>query len=217
MPDHIAWEDVATSVGVVETARAEEITLEQWIEITRMYDDHPLKDIPQKDDEIFDVVDDNDEVIRQEKRAVVHADGLKHRAVHVFVFNKKKEVFLQKRSRLKDVYPGKWDSSAAGHLDTGEDYACCVVRELHEELGIQTEHDDVQEIAKLKPSELNGQEFIGLYLARHDGAVRFPCSEVESGMWIGIEDLTTWVEMRPDDFASGFLVCWETFCKKMNS
>ncbi len=110
----------------VETARAEEISLEQWVELTRYYDDHPLKDKAQDGGELFDVVDEEDQRSsgRRPVREVVHREDLLHRAVHVFVFNKhRKELFLQKRSRrLKDKHPGVWDSSAAGHLDAGEGY-----------------------------------------------------------------------------------------------
>src|SRR6266446_2861813 len=49
-------------------------------------------------DEIFDVVNESDEVIGQERRSEVHRLGLQHRAVHVLVFNARGEVFLQKRS-----------------------------------------------------------------------------------------------------------------------
>src|ERR1051325_4514503 len=87
-------------------------------------------------EEIFDVVNERDEIIAQETRREVHRTGLKHRAVHVFVFNSRGEVFLQKRSMSKDSSPGLWDSSASGHLDCGEDYDACVVREMREEIGL---------------------------------------------------------------------------------
>ena len=51
------------------------------------YDQHPLSEIPQRDDELFDVVDANDQVIGQEKRAVVHRKKLLHRAVHAHSIN----------------------------------------------------------------------------------------------------------------------------------
>jgi len=137
-------------------------------------------------------------VLRTEKRAVVHAENLLHRAVHILVFNKRNEVFLQKRSKLKDKHPGVWDSSAAGHLD-----------ELQEELGIT--EAPLKFITKLPPSEQTGWEHIGLYLAAHMGSVRYPCSEVECGLWLTQEQIDVWVEKRPQDFASGFLVCWEAF------
>ena len=60
-------------------------------------------------EEIFDIVNERDEVIGQAPRHEVHARGLRHRAVHVLVFNARGEVFLQKRSMKKDSAAGKWD------------------------------------------------------------------------------------------------------------
>ena len=211
LPDTANWEDVSASLGLPVTARAEEISLDQWISITQHFDNHPLKNIPQSGDEIFDVVDENDVVLRQEKRSVVHAENLLHRAVHILVFNKKKEVLLQKRSSLKDKFPGAWDSSAAGHLESGETYDACALRELREELGIDIE---VQHVAQIKPSANTGWEHIGVYVARHDGAVRFPCSEVDHALWFGMDQLNDWIAARPQDFAPGFLECWRVFNEK---
>src|SRR2546430_17198688 len=88
-------------------------------------------------EEIFDVVDERDEIVGRQTRSEVHRLGLKHRAVHVLVFNSRGQVFLQKRSLQKDRQPGLWDSSASGHLDCGEDYDACAVRETREEIGLQ--------------------------------------------------------------------------------
>src|SRR5688500_2847599 len=90
----------------------------------------------QKADEWFDVVNERDEVIGRGLRREVHARGLWHRAVHVLVFDAAGRVFLQKRSMLKDLSAGLWDSSCSGHLDSGEDYDVAAVRELAEEIGI---------------------------------------------------------------------------------
>ena len=38
-------------------------------------------------EEIFDIVNERDEVVGQNTRREVHRLGLKHRAVHVLVFN----------------------------------------------------------------------------------------------------------------------------------
>ena len=86
---------------------------------------------------MFDVVNERDEVIGQATRPEVHRRGLMHRATHVLVFNSRGQVFLQKRSLKKDRQPGLWDSSASGHLDCGEDYDACAVRELREEIGLE--------------------------------------------------------------------------------
>ena len=64
-------------------------------------------------EELFDVVDADDNVIGVGGRSKVHRERLFHRAVHVFVFNAKGELYLQKRSITKDTAPGKWVSSCS--------------------------------------------------------------------------------------------------------
>lgn len=87
--------------------------------------------------ELLDVVDIDDRVIDVKTRGEIHALSLMHRAVHILVFNAAGELFIQKRSMSKDENPGQWDTSAAGHVDSGEIYRQCAIRELREELGIR--------------------------------------------------------------------------------
>ena len=200
-------------LDISPTARAEELTLEDWISVTNQYDEHPLKELPQNAEEVFDVVDANDEVTGQATRHQVHSEGLIHRAIHIFVLNPAGELFLQKRSHLKDVHPGAWDSSAAGHLDSGEDYDVAAVRELEEELGISA--IELHRIAKLPPSAATGQEHVVLYRADvgKKAKLRYPCSEIETGAFFPIEVIEAWAKKRPQDFAGGFLECWKAFTK----
>lgn len=209
LPASPPWPEVAAAIGCNEAARAEELSLEDWITLTRAYDEHPLRDCAQRADELFDVVDERNEVIGQEERGTVHAQNLRHRAVHVFLVNKHGEVFLQKRSRLKDVHPGRWDSSAAGHLDAGEDYESAARRELREEAG--QEGGALERIAAIPSCEDTGWEFVELFQTSPTGPVRFPCSEVEAGQWLAPEEISAWIGRRPDDFASGFLECWRVW------
>jgi 16S rRNA (adenine1518-N6/adenine1519-N6)-dimethyltransferase len=201
------WPEVARRLGVPPTVRAEQLSVGQWIDLTRELDPHPLMDIAQKEDELFDVVDENDQVIGRERRADVHARDLLHRAVHVFVWNKYGEIFLQKRSRLKDKHPGVWDSSASGHLDSGEGYDACATRELGEELGIHGVSP--RRVASIRACPATGWEFVHLYHADWSGNPRFPCAEIECGLWIHPRDLEPWLQARPRDFAPGFLECWD--------
>src|SRR5262252_72609 len=114
------------------------------------------------DEEIFDVVNERDEVIGRETRSKVHRLGLKHRAVHVLVFNGRGQIFLQKRSMKKDRQPGLWDSSASGHLNAGEDYDACAVRELGEELGLKISAPP-ERLFKLNASAETDQEHVWVY------------------------------------------------------
>ncbi len=51
-----------------------------------------------KEDEVFEVVDANNNVIGTERRGVVHKTGLLHRAVYCFVFNDAGQLLIQQRS-----------------------------------------------------------------------------------------------------------------------
>jgi 16S rRNA (adenine1518-N6/adenine1519-N6)-dimethyltransferase len=155
--------------------------------------------------ETFDVVDENDCVVGRESRFEVHRRQLKHRAVHVFVFSTSGELFLQKRSRWKDVCPMRWDSSVAGHVNSGDNYTQTAHRELQEERGISS---DVREVASLTPCLETGHEFVVLFETTHDGPFELPPSEIEFGEWFTIDQIKRWTSLRPDDFAPGFLKCW---------
>lgn len=207
LPDGIVWEEIAAMLGVPVTARAEELDLARWVGLTRFCDPNPLKDLPQKSDELFDVVDENDQPTGQGTRGEVHARNLLHRAVHVFVCNTRGDLLLQQRSLLKDVHPGVWDSSVSGHLNAGEDYLTAAIRELNEEMAIRTDTAP-EEIARIRPCEETGWEHVRLYLTRHHGSVRFPAAEVEAAAWFPVAEIEAWIAARPEDFAAGFIACW---------
>src|SRR5580700_4178726 len=133
-------------------------------------------------EEIFDVVNERDEVVGQNTRREVHRLGLTHRAVHVLVFNKRGEVFLQKRSMAKDCFPGAWDSSASGHVDSGEDYDACAVRELREELGLVIETAPSR-LFKIAACAETGQEFCWVYRLASEGPFVLHPEEIERGDW----------------------------------
>jgi len=162
-------------------------------------------------EEIFDVVNERDEVVSQAPRKEVHARGLLHRAVHVLVVNADGQLFLQKRSMLKDTAKGKWDSSASGHLDSGEDYDACAVREVWEEIGLRLERIP-ERILRIEACEDTGQEFVWVYRCTSEGPFTLHPDEIESGDWFKPEAITRWVAEKPQDFARAFVLIW----KKLN-
>lgn len=95
-------------------------------------------------EEMFDVCDKQDRVIGTAPRSRVHAEGLLHRAVHVFVFNSRGELLLQRRSATKDESPLKLTSSCSGHLSAGESYEEAAIREMQEEIGLSGELEFLQ-------------------------------------------------------------------------
>lgn len=158
--------------------------------------------------EVFDIVNENDEVIGQNLRSEVHRLGLKHRAVHVLVFNAQGQVFLQKRSQSKDTFPGAWDSSASGHLDAGETYDTCAVREVFEELGIVLATTPTF-LFKISACSETGCEFVRVYHALHEGPFHLHPQEIERGDWFTPAQVHRWIKEMPSDFASGFMFIWQ--------
>lgn len=159
-------------------------------------------------EDIFDVVDEYDNVIDQKPRSVVHAEGLKHRAVHVLVFNEENELFMQKRSMNKDTWPGAWDASCTGHVDAGETYKEAAFRELEEELGWQPSNE-LEFLFKLNPCEKTGQEFIEVYRVIGSGPFRLNTEEIEIGEWMDLPNLTQRVGFTPKKFSSAFRLVLE--------
>lgn len=89
--------------------------------------------------EVFDVVNEKDEVVGTALRREVHQDtSLIHRSIAVLVFHNNR-LYLQRRSETKDTYAGYWTCSCSGHVNTGETYEEAAKRELSEELGFDVE------------------------------------------------------------------------------
>ena len=87
--------------------------------------------------EWFPLVNEAGETIGKASRAECHSGSkLLHPVVHLHIFNRAGELYLQKRSLNKDIQPGKWDTSVGGHVDYGENVEDALLREAREELGI---------------------------------------------------------------------------------
>jgi isopentenyldiphosphate isomerase len=90
-------------------------------------------------EEIFPIVDEAGNTIGEAPRSVCH-DGrskLLHPVVHLHLFNSDGQLFLQKRGAMKDILPGRWDTSVGGHISPGESVEKALHREAGEELGLK--------------------------------------------------------------------------------
>ena len=97
--------------------------------------------------EIFDIVDEKGiptgETI---ERTQAHEKGVRHRTAHIWIVREqdgKAQLLLQKRSAEKDSFPGRFDTSSAGHIQAGDEPEESAIRELDEELGIRASKEDL--------------------------------------------------------------------------
>lgn len=157
--------------------------------------------------ELFDIVDADDRVIGQAPRGEVHARGWRHRAVHVFVVNRAGEIFLHQRSLTKDTFPGRWNSSCAGHVGAGQDYDETVAREMEEELGCRLA-EPARRLIKIAARPETGAEFVWVYRAESDGPFVLNPDEIQRGDWFTPAAIDAWVAERPGEFADSFFFLW---------
>jgi 16S rRNA (adenine1518-N6/adenine1519-N6)-dimethyltransferase len=204
----INWDHAPSTLGVDPKARAENLSLLQWIGLANYIAPAADPAAPAMEDERFPVVDKNDRILRYARRSDVHGNNLRHRAVHILIFDQACDVYLQQRSRWKDRHPLKWDSSAAGHVSAGETYDETARRELEEELGINV---PLEKILKLPASAQTEQEFVWLYRGRIRGNPIVNRSEIETGAFFPPTIIDGWVAARPENFAPGFMECWKVY------
>ena len=88
-------------------------------------------------DELFDVVNEEDVVIGQELRSIVHQRGLWHRGVHVLLFTREGKLLVQQRSKNRPHAPLALDCSVSEHVKAGEDYLTAAMRGMKEEMNVE--------------------------------------------------------------------------------
>ena len=160
-------------------------------------------------DEILDIVDDQNYVIGKAPREKVHREGLQHRSAHVFIFNSKGELYLQKRARSKKEHPGYYDSSAAGHVSEGESYLICAIRELKEELGI--DETALTPVGTQKVPDGLSVEHARLFLSYSDKNPHPDPKEVDSGGFVTIGEVDEWIGEKEKPFTPAFLLFLQRF------
>jgi isopentenyl-diphosphate delta-isomerase len=104
-------------------------------------------------EELLYVVDEFDEKLTPLPRHKVFKKGLWRRTTHVWIFNDKKQVFCQRRSLKKDISPGMWEATVAGHLGPDDNYFTGAVREVFEETGIVIDPSDLNLLKIYKDHE----------------------------------------------------------------
>ncbi len=82
------------------------------------------------------IVDKKNNPVGQATKQEAWRNGLIHRIVRISILDETGRLLVQKRSNKKELFPGRWDNSAAGHVDAGETYEQAALRELEEELGL---------------------------------------------------------------------------------
>jgi len=151
--------------------------------------------------ERIDVVDEQDRVIKSVSRKIAHQKELRHRrsAVLIFKDDSFRQTLLQKRSRSKDICPGKW-AHLEGHLLSGENYLQGAKREIEEEMfrgkKIKLPHK-LERLFKIKCSLDQDKVFITVYRTILPGPFLLQKEEVSRYKFIDIKELIKEMRSHP--------------------
>ena len=141
-------------------------------------------------------------------RNEAHRNGILHRTAHVWIIRRKEsgyDILLQKRSQMKDSFPGFYDTSSAGHIPAGIEPLPSAIRELVEELGINATPDQLtfagtfrsQYEKEFHGSLFRDNEVTKVYVYRERvniESLTLQPSEVNEVRWFDLEDV--WNEIH---------------------
>ena len=156
------------------------------------------------------IVDRDNRVVGSAPRHEMRARNLIHRATYIMVLNRRGELFVQLRTRTKDIYPGHYDVATGGVVLAGESYEESAKRELAEELGVSgvrlaRRFDFYHETA--------GNRVWGrLFSCIHDGPFVSQAEEVADGAFYSLATIHALAKTHP--FTPDGLLVLERFLRE---
>jgi len=157
-------------------------------------------------------VNEQDQVIGKATRSEIHKNNLLHRSAHILVFNFNNQLFLQKRSILKDESPGLWDISSAGHVNSGESYEVSAYRELWEELGIKTV---LTPFAKIDACVETHNEYVQVYICKTDARIKTNPEEISEGKYFNFSNLINQIHENSEKYTSSLKLILRNYTGKI--
>ena len=134
-------------------------------------------------------VTEKDNVLSRINSDKAHEKHLLHRAVHIFLVDKKGRLFCRLRSLKKKIYPGYWSTSVGSHVPFGETYDLTAHRALKNTLGVDC---PLIFIGKARVQDKIENEisatYIG-YIGYSKEKLRFNPQQIEGGKFLTIDQI----------------------------
>lgn len=161
------------------------------------------------------LVNEKDEIVGEMEKQEAHIKGKLHRAFSIFIFNKKKELLIQQRAKIKYHSSLKWTNTCCSHPRIGESYMDGAHRRLKEELGFDCElHKKFDFIYKAEVGDgLIEHEYDYVFIGQYDGEIIINPLEVESIKWINLTDLKKDIDLHPSNYTEWFKIIFDKYEK----
>lgn len=128
--------------------------------------------------ELIEIVDENNLILKPRLRFEMRRDKLIHRATYAFIRNSCNYYYVQKRSSLKDYCPGFFDPTPGGVVAAGESFEVSNAREVEEEMGIK--NVPMEHLFTFYYEDQRVKCFGDAWEVVYDGPLQLQVEEVES-------------------------------------
>ncbi len=163
------------------------------------------------------VVDKGDQILGYQERETCHqTQGILHRALCVFILNKKGELLLQQRSKYKKLWPMFWSNSCCSHPISQENILAESQKRLEEELGFSAKLNFIDKFIYFFPYKDIGSEheLAYVYLGEYSGVVSPNDQEVASYKWVTADWLKKAIKQNPNDYTPWFKLEFKELIKR---
>jgi isopentenyldiphosphate isomerase len=161
----------------------------------------------------LDVVNDEDEVLAYASIRDVYLKNIPHRVSHVFIFNDKGEIALQKRSSSKDFCPKHWCSFVATHVEEKESYKSAAERKFKNDFNSDFFVEEAQKFLFHKDNI--PKKFIMLFKGSSEGPFDFNKEKIESIEFFSPEKIKEMIKSG-EKFHPEFLFLFESYFPNKN-
>ncbi len=170
--------------------------------------------ILRKDEVVY--VDEQDNELGTGEKLEAHQKGVLHRAISVFIFNRKGELMLQKRAKTKYHSGGLWSNTCCSHPRPGEDIAVAARRRLQEEMGFTTAVRHVHHLL-YRTTFQNGlieNEYDHMFVGESEATPVLDSEEAEEWKWMSPEAIRKDVKECPEKYTFWFRLAFEQVLSK---
>lgn len=139
--------------------------------------------------ELWDILDPSGnrtgrKMVRGQRRLL---SGEYHLVVHIWPFNSNGQLLIQRRAGTCKLMPNEW-AATGGSAVSGEESIAAAMRELHEEIGIKAEPEELLFAQRLKRKN----SFLDVWFVKADvdiHSLRLQKEEVSEVRWISEDRL----------------------------
>lgn len=164
-------------------------------------------------EEMVVLVNENDEQIGTMPKMEAHEKALLHRAFSVFVLNDNNEIMLQQRALTKYHSPGLWTNTCCSHQREGESNISAGMRRLQEEMGFQTDLEEIFSFVYHAPFDngLTEHEFDHVMVGRFNGQPSINPDEVADWKWMSAERIKKDMQQQPELYTAWFRIIFDKY------